>query len=296
MSFIQSISIKAYAKINLSLDIVGKLENGYHELETIMQSVSLHDIVTITKDNNRNGITLTCSQPSLCPTEQNTAYKAVKAFFTYCKLECNALSIYIEKNIPSQAGLAGGSADAAAVLHGLNYLFNTNLSTAQLCEIGVKIGADVPFCICGGTMLAKGIGDELSMVSPMPACHMVICKPPVSISTQEAYQKVDNAIILERPKTKLICSALEKKDLTTIAQNLKNVFQEAMPIAPVQSIVVNMEQYSALGTCMSGSGSAVFGIFEKKEQANKCLEHLKKQFSDVFVCTPTIQGVKLQNT
>ena len=156
MSFPQTLTLKAFAKINLSLDITGILENGYHQLEMIMQSVSLHDKVTITTSDASQGISLSCSVPSLCPNEQNTAYKAANLFFKQCGIR-PAVSIHIEKQIPSQAGLAGGSADAAAVLHGLNQLFQTNLTQKQLCEIGVQIGADVPFCISGNAALAQGM-------------------------------------------------------------------------------------------------------------------------------------------
>lgn len=291
MSFPQTIAFKAFAKINLSLDIVGVLENGYHQLEMIMQSVSLHDKVTITAVDSSQGITLSCSQPSLCSIEQNTAYKAANLFFQHCEIN-PSVSIHIEKHIPSQAGLAGGSADAAAVLHGLNQLFQTNLTQNQLCEIGVQIGADVPFCICGGTMLATGIGEKLSPLPALPSCYIVICKPSVSVSTQEAYQKVDNSIILHHPNTQVICAALKEQDLSAVSQNMKNVFQEAMAIPDVHTITEHMMQNGALGACMSGSGSAVFGIFETEQQALLCSNILKQEINSVFICVPTIRGVE----
>lgn len=291
MSFPQTLAFKAFAKINLSLDITGVLENGYHQLEMIMQSVSLHDKVTIAVIDSPLGILLSCSLPSLCPIEQNTAYKAANLFFQHCKIN-PSVSIHIEKHIPSQAGLAGGSADAAAVLHGLNQLFQTNLTQKQLCEIGLQIGADVPFCICGGTMLATGIGEKLSSLPALPACYIVICKPSVSVSTQEAYQKVDNSVILHHPDTQIICNALKEQNLSAVSQNMKNVFQEALSITDVHTITELMVQNSALGACMSGSGSAVFGIFETEQQALLCSNILKKKFNSVFICNPTIYGVK----
>ena len=217
----QTLTLKAFAKINLSLDITGVLENGYHQLEMIMQSVSLCDKVTITTSDASQGISLSCSVPSLCPMEQNTAYKAANLFFEYCRIS-PSVSLYIEKHIPSQAGLAGGSADAAAVLHGLNRLFQTHLTQEQLCEIGVQVGADVPFCICGGTMLATGIGEKLSPLPALPPCYIVICKPPVSVSTQEAYHTVDNAVILQPPNKPIICKALKEQNIPADSQNMKN--------------------------------------------------------------------------
>lgn len=292
MTSTQTLRLKAFAKINLSLDIIGVQQNGYHIIETIMQSVSLHDLIIITTNTSSNGIALTCSHPSLCSTENNTAYQAAKAFFTYCQTEMQAISIHIKKHIPSGAGLAGGSADAAAVLHGLNHLFGANLTLTQLCKIGATIGADVPFCICGGTMLATGIGDKLSTIPPLPCCSIVICKPPISISTQEAYQKIDNTIIKKHPDTQRIYSALKQNNLTAVAQNVKNIFEEAIPIASVQSIIAQMKQMGALGACMSGSGSAVFGIFSTEALATQCAAHLKTQFEDVFICQPVNQGIE----
>jgi len=237
---------------------------------------------------------LTCSHPTLCPMEKNTAYRAAKAFFTYCRLKPICITIHIKKNIPSGAGLAGGSADAAAVLYGLNEMYRTKLTLAQLCEIGATIGADVPFCICGGTMLATGIGDKLCTLTPLPACFIVICKPPVCVSTQKAYQKVDSAVNLKHPQTQRICMALEQNDLMTVAQNLKNVFEQVLSISSVQLITAQMKQLGAIGSCMTGSGSAVLGIFSTKQQAEQCAVKLKMQFQDVFICEPTVQGVQLQ--
>lgn len=293
MSFPQTLTLKAFAKINLSLDITGVLENGYHQLEMIMQSVSLHDKVSIATSDSSQGISLSCSVPSLCPNEQNTAYKAANLFFEHCGI-CPAVSIQIEKQIPSQAGLAGGSADAAAVLHGLNQLFRTHLTQEQLCEIGVQVGADVPFCICGGTMLATGIGEKLSPLPALPPCYIVICKPPVSVSTQEAYQKADNTVFLQRPNTQIICNALKEQNLLAVSQNMKNVFQEATSLADVDTITELMIQNNALGACMSGSGSAVFGIFETEQQALFCFNILRQKFNTVFICNPTIHGVEQQ--
>lgn len=292
MSFPQTLTLKAFAKINLSLDITGVLENGYHQLEMIMQSVSLHDKVTIATSDSSLGISLSCSVPSLCPNEHNTAYKAANLFFEYCGIR-PAVSIHIEKHIPSQAGLAGGSADAAAVLYGLNQLFQTNLTQKQLCEIGVQIGADVPFCICGGTMLATGIGEKLSPLPALPLCYIVICKPSVSVSTKEAYQKVEHSVILQHPDTQILCNALKEQNLSAISQNMKNVFQEAMSLEDVHIITELMIQNNALGACMSGSGSAVFGIFQTEQQALFCSNILKQKFNIVFICKPTIHGVEI---
>ncbi len=291
MALPQTIALKAFAKINLSLDITGRLENGYHLLNTVMQSVSLCDTVTITAGGPDSGIALSCSVPDLCSPEQNTACKAADLFFRRCGI-APAVSIHIEKQIPSQAGLAGGSADAAAVLHGLNNLFQTGLTPEQLCQIGVQIGADVPFCVLGGTMRAAGIGELLSPLPPLPPCHIVICKPAVSVSTQKAYETVDRAAVLQRPDTEALCRALEQQNLDAVAQNMKNVFQEAMAIDQTQSIAAQMTQEGALGACMSGSGSALFGIFKTEQQALVCARRLHQQFDAVFVCRPTTCGTE----
>ena len=183
------------------------------------------------------------------------------------QITANSKEEAVEKNIPVAAGMAGGSSNAAAVLVGLNKLWKLNLSEVRLQEIGLKLGADVPFCICGGTMLATGIGENLSPLPALPPCYIVICKPSVSVSTQEAYQKADNCIILHRPDTQILCNALKEQNLSAVSQNMKNVFQEAMALEDVHIITELMIQNNALGACMSGSGSAVFGIFETEQKA-----------------------------
>ncbi len=291
MPFSKIVTLKAFAKINLSLNITGVLENGYHTLEMLMQSVSLHDTVTLSLLKSGDGITLDCSLSAPCPTTQNTAYKAAELFFKHCGI-APGVCIYIKKQIPAQAGLAGGSADAAAVLHGLNRLLQTQLSLEQLCKIGVQIGADVPFCLCGGTMLAQSIGELLTPLAPLPDCHIVICKPDHGVNTKEAYRAIDRSGILQKSQTTLLQKALCEKNIALLAQNMNNVFEEALVLPQVKQIKQVLCQNGALGACMSGSGSAVFGIFQTEAQAVFSANLLKQRFTCVFHCRPTTQGVE----
>ena len=247
---------KAYAKINLSLDIVGVRDDGYHLIKTVMQSISLHDVVSVEK--TAGGITVSCDDPAVPCDERNIVYKCAKRFFERIG---NGFGVHIDiqKNIPSQAGLGGGSADGAAVLVLLNKLCNDTLSTKELCEIGVSVGADIPFCIVGGCVLCEGIGEVLTPIESKLELNLCIVKPEFSVSTAEAYRAFDNAEISCRPDTDAVIKALECGDKTVLADNLVNVLEMDGRIDKIKSRLVKS---GAMAACMSGSGSAVFGILK----------------------------------
>ena len=273
-----NISLKAYAKVNLSLDILARRDDGYHELCMIMQSVGIYDKVNLTKLRQKD-IKISSNIKNLCLPENNIVYKAAKLLYERFDIK-EGLHINLYKYIPMGAGMAGGSTDAAAVLRGMNELYNLRLSKEELMKIGLEIGADVPFCICGGTMLAKGIGEELSGLKSMPDAHLVLVKPKFSISTKEAYSLVDLSKLTDRdrPDTDKILSYINEGDLKKIAENMKNVFElyigKKYPL--IEKIKQELIRQGALGAVMTGSGSVVFGVFENSVLAKKCCETFKQ--------------------
>ncbi len=285
----KQITLQGYAKVNLTLDVIGRREDGYHLLETVMQSVSLSDTVHL-RTVDMPGIHLSCTNPNIPCDQTNTAWRAAELFLQHHPQNCGIV-IGIEKRIPSEAGLAGGSADAAAVLTGLNVLLETGDCMETLCELGMQIGADIPFCIQGGTRLAHGIGEELLPLPALPSCCMVVCKPPVNVSTRLAYERIDQEPLLARPDTPAMLKAFQNADLSEISRLLCNVFESALALPEVAAIRAQMLQNGALGACMSGSGSAVFGIFPSSVQALDCLEGLKKEYPLTFLCLPVEKGV-----
>lgn len=288
------ITVKAAAKINLMLDILEKLPNGYHSLWMIMQSVSVYDRVSVEKKTS-GGITISCSEDGIPTDERNIAYKAAEKFFDFCGEEDRNIHIEIEKNIPHAAGLAGGSADGAAVITALNSLYEKNLPVKKLCQIGVKVGADVPFCIQGGTMLAQDIGQVLSQLPDMPSCFFVLAKPQQGVSTAEAYAAVDS-MNLRHPDAHTMFRSVVDGDLNGIAKSLGNVFEQAVDVHERVSIKEIMRNNDAMGCCMSGSGPTVFGIFENSENAEKCAQELSKKIKGVtvHVCTPAEYGCEIE--
>ncbi len=281
----QPITCNAYAKINLTLDIIGRRADGYHLLQMVMQSVSLCDTITLCQTKG-GGIQLICDHPDIPCDERNTIVKAANAFYDSCKISENNIEIEVTKRIPSQAGLAGGSADAAAVLHELNQMYHTDLTVEQLCEIGLTVGADVPFCIRGGTMLAEGTGEILTPLAPMPHCYVVLCKPPVSVNTAQAYALSDSAAEFVHPNTAAMLKAIDEQDLRTVCTDLCNVFEQILTLPQVDAVKRQMNEMGALGSCMTGSGSVVFGIFKEEAAALRCKEKLQKSYQEVFVCEP----------
>lgn len=278
-----SVTVFAPAKINLTLDIVGTRADGYHLLESIFQSVSICDVIHARK-RWRKGIRLQADGCD-CPVEKNTAYKAAVAFFAYTGLN-KGVRLIVQKRIPQQAGMGGGSADAAGVLVALNRLFKTGLTTEQLCEIGLTVGADVPFCVMGGTAYVTGIGEGLQALPALPDCTIVVAQPAEGISTKEAYAAVDNATILSRPDNAAAMAALEAGDLHGVCRQAINVFEVATQLEGVKDIRRRMEQFAPLCSQMTGSGSCVFAIFEDEDAAEACLSDLQKDYPTAFVCVP----------
>ncbi len=288
-----SIGIKAPAKINLFLDITGRLENGYHEIASVMQTVDIYDYVKISK---AEGITVRCGNGGP-DGESNIAYKAAKLFFEKSKIVSGA-DIHIDKRIPMQAGMAGGSADAAAVLVGLNLLFDEHFSSDELCEIGAKCGADVPFSIKGGTMLAEGIGEKLSSAPAMPDCWLVIVKPDFGMSTPESYKYYDEhgLFSLEHPDKQDILGSLERNELPSLCENLYNVLEHTVENPVIGKIKSDMLTLGALGSMMTGSGTAVFGIFDSVDKAVAAKNALSEKHDFVFLSRPTNFGASVDKS
>ena len=284
-----SITLKSRAKINLSIDVLGKRQDGYHLVEMIMQTIDLYDLIEINeKDNDQ----ITIKSPLDC---NNLVYKAanlIKKTFNINK----GVEIHIKKNIPVAAGMAGGSSNAAAVLVGLNKLWNLNLSNQQLEKIGLKLGADVPFCINGGAVLASGIGEELTPIKGLTkdVC-ILVCKPDLFVSTKEVYECIDSKDIDKRPNNKFLIECLKNEDTRQLAENMFNVLEGVtMDKHPViQQIKDIMTNNRALGAMMSGSGPTVFGLYENREDAVKCKAILEKQFKQTFVVACEEKGVEV---
>lgn len=276
--------INAYAKINLSLDITGRREDGFHTLDTVMQTVSLCDRITLTPVSEP-GVRLRTNLRYLPINEKNTAYRAAKLFFAQCGKEDAGLEIKIEKKVPSRAGLGGGSADAAAVLRGLNELYGARLGPQALLELGAKIGSDVPFCLHGGACRCTGVGELLEPVTPLPECFLVICKPPAGMSTPRAYALLDQSPPSRTQGTPKMIEALESGDLRRIGRALSNRFDDAMRLMQVREIKRVMTSAGAAGALMTGSGSAVFGLFPSSMSAENCAGLLAEK-GEVFLAQP----------
>ena len=286
------IKVSAYAKINLMLDIIAKRTDGYHDLFMIMQSVSTHDIVTVS-ENKTKKISISCKTEGIPLDEKNICWKSAEAFFKYTKKKNKGINIDIKKRIPHAAGLAGGSADGAAVIIALNEIYKTGLTEKELCEIGVKIGADLPFCLTGGTLLAQGIGDKLSKIKPLKKCYIVLAKPDYDVNTGYAYKQFDTCGKTRTPdKFGMLC-AVQSQSLKEISSKMENVFEQFIEVPKRVDIKDVLKKNGALGVCMSGSGPTAFGIFENKENAQKAAEDLKSLAKDIDICTPVRHGCKI---
>lgn len=287
------VKVLAPAKINFTLDITGKLDNGYHTVDMVMQSVDLCDVVTVEK--NTTEINLTCDKDFVPCNSSNTAYKAVQLFSEHCNIDCT-VDIHIQKNIPAQAGMAGGSTDGAAVLVALNELYQTNLTIDELAMIGSKIGADVPFCFYGSTMLATGIGTTLEKIEhnlQLNDYYILLCKPYVNVSTPLAYKKSDERPFSSVVHSKAVIKAMQNNDINEFCSQLYNDFDSLLMIDEVQHIKAVMKENGALASVMSGSGPTVYGVYSTKEQAENTAELLKSEYSDVFVAKTCDNGCKI---
>ncbi len=272
----------AFAKVNLTLDVLCKRDDGYHEIETVMQSVSLCDEIEIDLDTGKPWC-IKCDAQGIPLDERNLVWKAARLFFDAVSQEPDGIEIRIRKRIPSEAGLAGGSADAAAVLRALNRYMGNVFSETSLADLSAKIGSDIPFCVRKETALASGRGEKLSALSCNAQIYYVICKPELSFSTPKLYAKLDTVPILRHPDTKAMCAALNEGNAERIGELLCNVFEEAVEDQQIDEIKQVLLQNGACGAQMTGSGSAVYGIFTTAEAANKAALALKKQCEKVFV-------------
>lgn len=288
------VSVEANAKINLTLDILGARPDGYHEVEMVMQSVRLFDMIHIKKQTK--GISLRVDTTALSADETNLAWQAARIFMDVYKIQ-SGVSISVEKRIPIAAGLAGGSTDAAGVLIGMNQLFETGLSGKALCELGERIGSDVPFCVEGGTMLATGRGEILRRLPDLPTLYVVLAKPPISVSTAWAYNTYDRIGAVNHPDTKAMLAALSEGNVEKVAFELVNVLEEVtMREHPIigEFRRVLMES-GAMASLMSGSGPTIFGLTKSREKAEKAAQSLSCAYPEAAVfIAPTTGRNKFQ--
>jgi 4-diphosphocytidyl-2-C-methyl-D-erythritol kinase len=286
------IELKALAKVNLGLDVIGKRENGYHDVRMVMQSIYLYDDVKIERSKTRE-IQIRTNLYFLPTDSSNIAYKAAAMLIEEFHIE-EGVIVTLNKHIPVSAGLAGGSSDAAAVLYGMNRLFRLGLSQEELMKRGVKLGADVPYCIMRGTVLAEGIGEELTPLVPMPKCTVVVAKPSISVSTKMVYEALDSKESIMHPDIDALRLAVEAGDLKGIASHMGNALEEVtIPMYPViESIKTQMKEAGALNAMMSGSGPTVFGLFTSRQQARRAQDHIKKSGLARQVYVTNIHGAR----
>ena len=280
----KEVCISAYAKINLTLDVLGKRPDGYHELSMVMQSVSLADSV-ILRETGEKEFSLTTNLGFLPGTDKNIAAVAARVFAAHTGVSLAGLEIHLEKRIPVCAGTAGGSSDGAAVLRGLNDWFSTGLSREELARMGEEVGSDVPYCVLGGTALAQGRGERLTRLPALPECFIVLCKPGFPVSTPELFHRIDEVKLHFHPDTAGMLQALEQRDLTGVSRRLFNVFEEVLPAprrAVIQEIKNTLLSQGALGACMSGTGPTVFGIFDQEAPARAVCDKLKASYQETF--------------
>ncbi len=275
---------KAYAKLNLTLDVLSKRDDGYHDLDMVMQSISLCDTVSV-RIGDGEGISVISNIRHIPNDERNIAYKAALAFETATGISCGGIHIAMEKRTPSSAGMAGGSADGAAVLRLLSELSDAHLSDEELCEIGVTVGADVPFCIIGGTALARGKGEILTRLNPIPDCFFVIGKPKHGASTKNVFAKIDSCPIPRHPDTRAMLAAIENGSLSGVCENVYNVFEPVVSedVREILGIKNELLGNGAMTAAMTGSGSAVFGIFDSEAEACSAKKKLAQKYSEVFI-------------
>ena len=268
--------MKAYAKINLGLDVVRRLENGYHEVKMVMQTVGIYGVLEFHRTDG--GIVITTDSGELPTDENNLIYKAAKLMMEKYHIN-EVVKIHREKHIPIAAGMAGGSTDAAAALKGMNRLFDLGCSLKDLMELGVKIGADVPYCVMGGTALAEGIGEKLTPLAPAPDCYVLVAKPDINVSTKYVYEHLDAQEISRHPDIDGMVEAIAEESLQGILDRMENVLEtvtvKAYPV--IQTIKDRMKELGAINSLMSGSGPTVFGIFVEKDMARRAYDKLEEE-------------------
>ncbi len=277
----------AFAKINLTLDVLDKRPDGYHDLKSVMQTVSIRDDVEIDIDTGRPW-TIRCSMEGVPTDSRNLAWKAAEAFFAATGKTTDGIEIRINKRIPMGSGLGGGSADAAAVLRALNRYYGEPLSIFALAEVGAQVGSDVPFCVVGGTAMVEGRGERLRKLPDMPDCCFVICRPDFTCSTPELYRKLDERTIGKRPDHPAMESAILAGDLLKVAQNIYNVFD---PVVTENHLEINyiksiFNTYGAIGQQLTGSGSAVFAMVPDFERCAVICSMLRENYPNIYIAKP----------
>ena len=283
------VTYKAAAKINLMLDILSRLDNGYHSLFMIMQSVSLFDTITVSKTES-GGITLSSNEERIPCNEANIAYKAASAFFNAAGISDRNVAIHLEKSIPFEAGLAGGSADGAAVIKALDEIYGTNIPEKELCAIGAKVGADIPFCLTGGTRAAQNIGDVLSPLPDLKDCYIVLAKPKTGISTGKAFSEFDKNGVRHLDTCSMLYYAANG-DFDGVCSKVGNVFEQLIEVPQRVVIKSVMLSNNAKCACMSGSGPTCFGLFENESDAQKAYDTLCADFKETYICKPVNSGL-----
>ena len=282
----------AYAKVNLSLDIVSKMDDGYHFMKTVMQTVSLSDEITVGCAPGE-GIGVDPGLPYLPGDERNIVTKAALAFYRHTGITGLFTHIRIKKNIPVCAGLGGGSSDGACVLRMLDRMFGTDLGIKALEAIGAGIGSDVPFCVAGGTSLAEGRGSILTALTPIPPSFIVVCKPPFNCSTPELFGRIRCEKIRARPDTDGMVAALQQGDLSAVARRMYNVFEDVLPrgLREITDIKYALLDKGALGAVMTGSGPSVIGLFDNEADAQLAFRHLKQSYVECYL-TKTVERIE----
>ena len=295
---------KAYAKVNLALDVIRKREDGYHDVCMIMQNLDLYDTLTFTVENintpqktcsseansdNQPQITITTNKEGIPTDERNLIYKAIQLMFDKYDIKAK-IHVNLEKNIPVEAGMAGGSTDCAATLHAVNELFNLNLDTQTLMELGVKLGADVPFCVLAKTALSEGIGEVLTPITGLFNCYVLVVKPPIGVSTATVYKNLKINELDHHPDVPGMVVALTLSDLEQISSRMENVLESVtVNLHPeIEQLKTIMKENGALNAIMSGSGPTVFGLFTSKELAENAASVIRERtsYKEIFVTTP----------
>ena len=285
----KQVTVLAPAKLNLALDIVGTFPNGYHDLDMLMQAITLYERITLKKAPD---IQLELPGSFVAANEKNTAYKAAKLFLEYTGLK-GGVKISVQKRVPVRAGMAGGSADAAGVLVGMNELYHTRLSMSELCALGAKIGADVPFALMGGTCRVQGVGDLIRALPPCPQCWFVVVMPSVGISTPEAFQKYDQVGSPVHPDCAAQENAVREGSLAGICAACGNALEYCSGAVETPHIRELMAQNGAAASMMTGSGAAVFGIFTTEQAAQQAREALHKEYRHVYLAQPDRGGARV---
>lgn len=284
------VTIKAAAKVNLLLDLTATLENGYHSIYTVMQSVGIYDTVTVEKTDG-DTIQLTCSAPQVPTDHRNTAWQAAEAYFQSVDISRQGVLIHIDKTIPSEAGMAGGSADAAAVIKALDLLFGTQLPEKTMLSLCESIGSDVPFCFLGGTRLCLNKGEIMAPLPDFPDCKIIVVKPDQGISTKEAYANFDAAEWIRHPDNEGFLFAATQQDAKAMCHKAANVFEQVVEVRDRVKIKAIMRNHNAGLAMMTGSGAAIFGVFFEETDAEECYRELKDVFPTAFLSEPTKNGL-----